>query len=51
MVFFDASGAHSEENLSGAPVELIRVELKQGRRVYFFRTPRTLEFFPCELCL
>jgi hypothetical protein len=31
VVFFDASGAHSEENLSAAPVELIRVELKQAR--------------------
>jgi hypothetical protein len=31
VAFFDASGAHSEENLSGAPVELIRVELKQAR--------------------
>lgn len=29
--FFDASGAHQEENLSDSPAELIRVELKQGR--------------------
>ena len=31
VVFSDASGAHSEENLGAAPVELIRVELKQAK--------------------
>jgi len=29
--FSDATGAHQEENLSAAPVELLRVELKQAR--------------------
>ncbi|MDP8988683.1 MAG: hypothetical protein M3N41_01210 [Acidobacteriota bacterium] len=29
--FVDASGAHQEENVSGSPAELIRVELKQAR--------------------
>jgi len=29
--FVDASGAHTEENLSDSPMELIRVELKQAR--------------------
>ena len=29
--FTDATGAHTEENLSDSPVELIRVELKQAR--------------------
>jgi len=29
--FADATGAHTEENLSGSPAEAIRVELKQAR--------------------